>query len=278
MTAGLVDLHLHTTASDGYHTVPQLIEKITKAGIIAFSITDHDTFDAIDEAEEIARDKNLTFIPGIELSAYHEDREVHILAYYVDQTAKDFVDLLKYFKQERTHRAERILIRLKQHGMTIGMDEVMIEANGAPVTRPHIASLMLKKDYVKTFQEAFYSYLSNNASCFEPKVNISPALIFETIMQCGGVSFIAHPYNFSEDVLLYFINAGVDGLEVNHPSLSGEQRAFLKKLAKSYFLLTSGGSDFHGGQRDDYGNLGKFSATLSDIAAMKQRLSDKKPD
>ncbi len=277
MSTGLVDLHLHTTASDGFHTVSQLIEKLIEAGISTFSITDHDTFEALDEAEEIARKKNLTFVPGTELSSYHEGREVHILAYYVDRTSPEFITLLKYFKQERTHRAERILTRLNQRGMTIGMDEVMMEANGAPITRPHIASLMLKKEYVKTFQEAFYGYLANNAPCFEPKVHVSPAYIFETITQCGGVSFIAHPYNMPEDVLLYFINSGVDGLEVNHPSLSGEQGRFLKKLAESYFLLTSGGSDFHGGRRGDEGNLGKYSAALSDVTAMKQRLSSKTP-
>ncbi len=276
MAGQIADLHLHTTASDGYYPVAGLIEKLRDAGIQTFSISDHDTFDALDEAENLAIQYNMTLIPGIELSASHEGKEVHILAYFIDRTSDEFCTLLDYFKKERTHRAERILNRLKQKGFPIELSEVLDEANGAPITRPHIATLMLKKEYVKTFQEAFYLYLANNAPCYEPKVYISPSYICETISKCGGVSLIAHPGNLPENIIMHFIEAGIDGLEVSHPSHGGEQMRFLKKLAESYFLLTSGGSDFHGGRRSDEHNLGKFGCTLSEVEAMKRRLVKRK--
>jgi hypothetical protein len=276
MSGGLIDLHLHTTASDGYYPTAELIEKLKLAGIRTFSITDHDTMDALDEAEQIARQNNMTLIPGTELSASHEGREVHVLAYFVDRTSEEFRTLLNFFKKERTYRAERILHRLGEKGFRIDMQEVLDTAQGAPITRPHIANTMLKKEYVKTFQEAFYLYLANNAPCYEPKVYVAPEYICETISKCGGLSFIAHPGNLPEDILMHFIKAGIDGLEITHPSHSSEQTRFLKKIAESYFLLTSGGSDFHGGKRNDEHNIGKYCPSALEVEAMKKRLTKKK--
>jgi predicted metal-dependent phosphoesterase TrpH len=276
MSVGLIDLHLHTTASDGYYPTAGLIDKLRQAGIRTFSITDHDTFDALDEAGQLALRYDMELIPGTELSASHEGREVHILAYFVDRSIEEFNSLLTFFKQERTHRAERILRRLQQKGFAIEIDDVLNEAHGAPITRPHIANTMLKKEFVKSFQEAFYLYLANNAPCYEPKVYVSPDYICETISKCGGLSFIAHPGNLPEDLILHCIKAGIDGLEVTHPSHGAEQTKFLRKLAESYFLLTSGGSDFHGGGRNDEHNIGKYCPSHAEVEAMKKRLTRKK--
>lgn len=276
MSAGLIDLHLHTTASDGYFPAAGLIEKLRNAGIQTFSITDHDTVGAFDEASQLALKFNMELISGTELSASHEGREVHILAYFFDASSEEFSNLLAYFRHERVHRAERILHRLRQKGCDIGIEDVLIEAQGAPITRPHIANTMIRKEFVKTFQEAFYLYLANNASCYEPKVYVSPEYICETINKSGGLSFIAHPGMLPENIILHFIEAGIDGLEVTHPSHSGEQTKFLKKLAESYFLLTSGGSDFHGGRRNDEHNIGKFCPSAPELEAMKKRLSKRK--
>jgi predicted metal-dependent phosphoesterase TrpH len=272
--SGRVDLHLHTTASDGFYTPKELVEKAVRAGFQAISITDHDTLEGYKAALPIAKKSSLELIPGVELSSEFQGKEVHILGYFVDPENNEFQAALQFFTKERFYRAERIIKKLNSMGLALSINEISDQYPGLPIGRPHIAELLLKKEYVKSFQEAFYSYLGNNAPAYEKKVYISPESAFRLISAASGLSFIAHPGNMPEDVLKALIDAGCDGIEVMHPSLSNTQIKFLHELTNNYFLLRSGGSDFHGGKKKDDENFGRFYLRYDEVRAMKSRLTN----
>ena len=145
-------------------------------------------------------------------------------------------------------------------------------AKNSAVGRPHIAQALLEKGQVKSFFEAFYKYIGNHAPAYERKVHLSPQSAFKIINDAGGLSFIAHPGNMPEILIKELIDAGVDGIEVIHPSHSPEQVRFYRGIVNEYFLLESGGSDYHGGRREDDDNLGKYYTTIKVIDAMRTRL------
>jgi 3',5'-nucleoside bisphosphate phosphatase len=267
-----VDLHLHTKYSDGYYTPRELLAKAKNLGISTISITDHDTVDSFDEASGIAQKEDITLISGAEFTTYVDNREIHILGYFFDTKHPDLVKILSFFKSERIHRAERILWKLKNHGISIQLDEVLQEAKSSPITRPHIATILMEKGAVKSYVDAFNLYLGNHASCYEKKIYVDPATVFETISATGGLSFIAHPSVMPEEIIRKLIDAGVDGIEVVHPSHTPSQERYFREIAESYFLLQSGGSDFHGGKKNDENNLGGFFVTESYVADMRKRL------
>ncbi len=276
MVRRLADLHLHTNASDGILSVSDLVKKVAGRGIKIFSITDHDNFDALDEADKLAQEYNLTSIPGIELGISFEGKEVHILAYFFDRTNEELLSLLKYLKSEREHRAIKIIQKLSAKGFKIGIEEVLIQANGAPIVRPHIAQVLYKKGYVKNPNAAYHLYLANHASCYEPKIFISPNIVFDTISKSGGISSIAHCGNLPDNLVMNMIESGLDAIEIQHPSHSTEQVNFLRKLTESYFLLVTGGSDYHGDRPADESNLGKYFVYEAEVDAIKQRLQKRK--
>lgn len=272
--SGRVDFHLHTTASDGFHSPKELIEKAARAGFTAISITDHDTLEGYKAALPFAKKASLELIPGVELSSEFQGREVHILGYFVDPENAEFQAALEFFTKERFYRAERIVKKLNSMGIDLSINEITDQFPGLPIGRPHIAELLLKKEYVKSFPEAFYSYLGNSAPAYEKKVYISPESAFRLITAASGLSFIAHPGNMSEEVLKALIDAGCDGIEVMHPSMNNSQIKFLHELTNNYFLLRSGGSDFHGGKKKDDENFGRFYMRYDDVRAMRSRLSN----
>jgi len=272
--SGRVDFHLHTTASDGFHSPKELVEKAVRAGFSAISITDHDTLEGYKAALPFARKASLELIPGVELSSEFQGKEVHILGYFVDTESTEFQSALEFFTKERFYRAERIIKKLNNIGLDLSINEIADQYPGLPIGRPHIAELLLRKEYVKSFPEAFYTYLGNNAPAYEKKVYISPESAFRLIAAASGLSFIAHPGNMPEDVLKALIDAGCDGIEVMHPSLNNSQIKFLHDLTNNYFLLRSGGSDFHGGKKKDDENFGRFYLRYDEVRAMKSRLTN----
>lgn len=272
--SGRVDLHLHTTASDGFYAPKELIEKAARAGFTAISITDHDTLEGYKAALPFAKKLSLELIPGVELSSEFQGKEVHILGYFVDPDNAEFQAALEFFTKERFYRAERIIKKLNGMGLDLSINEIADQYPGLPIGRPHIAELLLKKEYVKSFPEAFYSYLGNNAPAYEKKVYISPESAFRLISAASGLSFIAHPGSMPEEVLKALIDAGCDGIEVMHPSLNNSQIKFLHELTNNYFLLRSGGSDFHGGKKKDDENFGRFYVRYDEVRAMRSRLSN----
>jgi 3',5'-nucleoside bisphosphate phosphatase len=266
------DLHTHSYYSDGYHSPEKLIEKAKNQGIKILSITDHDSVNAFSEAAEYAEKAGIEVIPGVEISTDIRDTEVHILGYFVDPQNKDLEHYLNFFREERYKRAIRMVNKLNILGLDITIDDVMVFAKDSAIGRPHIAQALLAKGQVKSFFEAFYKFIGNHAPAYERKVHLSPQSAFKIINDAGGLSFIAHPGNMPEILIKELIDAGVDGIEVIHPSHSPEQVKFYRGIVIEYFLLESGGSDFHGGKREDDENLGKYFTSPKVVDTMRTRL------
>ncbi len=267
-----VDLHTHTIHSDGSYTTEELLIKAKQSGIQALSITDHDNISAIEEATELGKKIGMEIIPGVEISTDYQDKEVHILAYFFNIKNDELNDCLKFFRDERLKRAVRIVKKLQNLGLHLTIEDVLEETNSEAVGRPHIASAMLKKGLISSYYEAFNKYIGNDCPAYEKKVHLSPKSAFKIINDAGGLAFLAHPGNMPEDLLKDIISSGVDGIEVVHPSHNKQLVNYYKGIANQYYLLQSGGSDFHGGKRNDENNLGDFYIDYSALDAMRQRL------
>lgn len=267
-----IDLHMHTNYSDGQHTPEELILKVKEAGIDLISITDHDTVDGIEEGIEIGKRNGVEVIAGLEISSDIRDREVHILGYFIDTNNKELADYLKFFRAERIKRAARIAEKLNALGLSIELSDIMDVAKNSAVGRPHIAKAMVKKGLVTNYFEAFSKYIGNGCPAYERKVHVSPRSAFKIISDAGGLSFIAHPGNLPDTIMVELIEAGLDGIEVIHPSHLPYQIKHYRGIVNEYFLLESGGSDFHGGDRNDYANLGKYTIGVSKVEAMRKQL------
>lgn len=267
-----IDLHMHTNYSDGQHTPEELILKVKEAEIDLISITDHDTVDGIAEGIEFGKRNGVEVIPGLEISSDIRDREVHILGYFIDTNNKELADYLKFFRAERIKRAARIAEKLNALGLSIELSDIMDVAKNSAVGRPHIAKAMVKKGLVTNYFEAFSKYIGNGCPAYERKVHVSPRSAFKIISDAGGLSFIAHPGNLPDKIMVELIEAGLDGIEVIHPSHLPYQIKHYRGIVNEYFLLESGGSDFHGGDRNDYTNLGKYTIGISKVEAMRKQL------
>ena len=267
------DLHTHTYFSDGFHSPEQLIKKAAKQGIKTLSITDHDNVIGIFEALEFAKKYEIEIIPGVEISSDIRDTEVHILGYFIDPKNTDLEHYLNFFREERYKRAIRMVKKLNILGLDVSIDDVLVFAKNSAIGRPHVAQALLAKGQVKSFFEAFYKFIGNHAPAYERKVHLSPQSAFKIIADAGGLSFIAHPGNMPEILIKELIDAGVDGIEVIHPSHSPEQVRFYRGIVNEYFLLESGGSDFHGGKREDDENLGKYYTSSKVVNTMRTRLA-----
>lgn len=267
-----IDLHMHTNYSDGQHSPEELIIKVKEAGIDLISITDHDTIGGIAEGIEIGKHYGIEVIPGLEISSDIKDREVHILGYFFDPNNNELEEYLKFFRIERIKRASRIAEKLNALGLNIKLEDIMDVAKNSAVGRPHIAKAMVNKGLVSNYFEAFNKYIGNNCPAFERKVHLSPRSAFKIINDAGGLAFIAHPGNLPDAIMIELIDAGLDGIEVIHPSHLPHQIKHYRGIVNEYFLLESGGSDFHGGDRNDYSNLGKYTIGFSKIEAMRKQL------
>ena len=267
-----IDLHTHTNHSDGFFTPAQLIDKAREKNIDILSITDHDNLAAIEEAVEYGKKVGMEIIPGVEISSDILDREIHILGYFVEPGNAELERYLHFFREERLKRADRIVSKLNVIGISLQLDDVLKISKNSAVGRPHIAQALVEGGFTNSYYEAFNKYIGNGCVAYEKKVHVSPRSAFKIINDSGGLAFIAHPGVMPENILKELIEAGVDGIEVIHPSHNNQLVKFYRGIVNEYFLLESGGSDFHGGKREDENNLGKFFVNQSVVEAMRQRL------
>lgn len=270
-----IDLHMHTNYSDGSLSTSDLLMRASNAGLNIISITDHDNMNALSDATILGKELGIEVIPGLELSTDLDDKEIHLLAYFVDPNSEELQKYLSFFRQERFHRARRIVQKLRNLGMNISIDDVMEKAKSSSVGRPHIAYAMVDLGLIKNYQEAFDKYIGDYSPAFERKIHVSPHSALKLISDAGGLSFIAHPGNMKESIISSLIKAGIDGIEIVHPSHSESQTKFYKGIVDQYCLLASGGSDFHGGKKNDDYNFGKYTIDQSYFEAMKKMLHRK---
>ncbi|MFZ1320277.1 MAG: PHP domain-containing protein [Ignavibacteria bacterium] len=268
------DLHLHTNYSDGVLSPSKLIDLAKKKDLSVISITDHDNVNGIDEAIEYGNSVGVQVIPGVEISADIEDSEIHILGYFIDHKNPEFLDFLKNSRQMRIERNEKIVNRLNDLGSKISFDDLLKKVGEqSSLGRPHIAMELHDEGFVKTYYEAFFKYIGDDKTAFVRKTNPDAKDVIKMISKCKGLSFIAHPgKHIRDEKLLKLIEQGLDGIEVVHPSHDKESMAYFNKIISEKFLLSSGGSDFHGGIKNDSSSLGKFYISGTEIQNMKRRL------
>lgn len=274
MTTGKADLHMHSVYSDGQHTPQELVDIARKTGFTVISVTDHDNVSGIEEAIEHGRNTGVTVIPGIELSAEICDMEIHILGYFIDYKSEYLGNRLKDLRQRRLERGGKIIQKLNEMGSKITLGTVVdLAGDNTAIGRPHIAKALNKEGFVGSFSEAFYKYIGDGKPAYVRKPNISAKDAIGLISAAGGLSFVAHPGKYvTEEIFSELISYGLDGIEIIHPSHKKEDMSNLRKTAEVNFLLTSGGSDFHGGSRNDRKNFGAFYVTVAEVNNMKRRL------
>jgi len=255
-----IDLHIHTTYSDGYYSPQDILILAKNKKLSTISITDHDTIDVYlkDNIIEKAKELELEIIPGVEISTEHNDSEIHILGYNFDIYNKKLNDVLNFIITERVNRVKRIIKKLNSNGIDITFEELEKLHKSTTYGRPHVADMMIRKGYIKNIYEAFTYHIGINCYAYEKKIHISPKIAIDIIHEAGGIAIMAHPNKTNEEILNYLINSGIDGFEIIHPSHTNSIKNNLKKLVDYYFLLETGGSDFHGGNKNDNENLGNY--------------------
>jgi len=249
----MIDLHTHTTFSDGTDTPTQLINKALAVGITTIALTDHDSISGWQEAT-IALRPGICLVPGAEVSCQTLDGiSVHILGLLFDSSNTELIDTLEKTRENRFGRMEKIIAKINEAGIEISMSEVLEQlSDGATLGRPHLADALIKKGVVASREEAFTQMLHNHSKYYVSHYSPTPEAVIKLIKDAGGVSVIAHPMashrgrTISLDTFGSLIQAGLDGIEVDHRDHSAEEKTQLISLAKESRLVMTGASDYHG--------------------------------
>jgi predicted metal-dependent phosphoesterase TrpH len=280
MTQSIVDLHSHTTYSDGSATPFELIELACSGGARAVAITDHDTVAGLEEGRAAARELGIEFINGLELSAEYSPGTMHILGYYVDDRHPGLATKLEELRTARNARNPEIAIRLQAIGVNIEYAEVAAMAGNDVVGRPHFARALVDRGHATSIQDAFDRFLAKGAAAYVEKKRFTPDESILLIHQAGGVAVLAHPYQLKlgrdriESLLRELVEMGLDGIEAIYSRHSTEDRDYYSKLAKRFDLLITGGSDYHGTYKPDINlvrGLGDLAVPYSLLEGLKTR-------
>jgi len=241
-----VDLHTHSTASDGSRAPADVIREAKRIGLAALALTDHDTIDGIAEATAMGAELGVRVIPGIELSAVEGDSETHILGLHLSDMRAMECELVG-LRDMRRARAARIVQRLNDLGVRIELTAVLEQAAGGAVGRPHVARAMIAEGWAVDFRDAFDRYLGNGRPAYVSKDRLAVVDAIALIHRAGGLAVLAHPsHTGTRERIESFVNQGIDGVEVRHPSHSADDTARLMALVDHFSLVPSGGSDWHG--------------------------------
>ncbi|HLJ86178.1 MAG TPA: PHP domain-containing protein [Candidatus Angelobacter sp.] len=246
----MIDLHTHTTSSDGTLSSGELLHLAIRTGVQALAITDHDTFSGYDQAK--AQNPDLELVCGIELSTKYQDKTVHLLGYFVHgEPTAAFREWIAYLQANRHERNKKLVAKLQSAGMNITFEEVSQRGGSLP-GRPHFAALLVEKGIAASIQEAFDLYLDEQGSCYVPREEPSFQEAVKQMAAGGGISSLAHPVRISRNLQVVQEHVaemqalGLRAIEVYHSDHSAEEMSFYLSLAGRYALGITGGSDFHG--------------------------------
>ncbi len=245
-----VDLHTHSTASDGVYTPTELLHKAKEAGLEVMALTDHDTTDGLEEARQTAQVVNIDFIPGIEINTDISGGEVHVLGYFLEYGRQEFQGVLKVLRDARVRRGQRMVELLNEHGVHITWQRVREIAQGS-VGRPHVAEALMEAGYVQSIGEAFDKYIGAGCFAYVPRYKLTPVDAVHLISSANGLPVIAHPMEIPgldelRNWLPDLCKAGMVGLETYYGQYMPVEESELLALAHAYHLIPTGGSDFHG--------------------------------
>lgn len=246
----MIDLHAHTTASDGRSTPRELVERAVEVGITTLAVTDHDTMAAVPEVAALATATGLEFVPGIEITSVSRGKDAHVLGYFLTPGAPGLSELITDQRRRRAERAREIGRRLEQMGAPIDVDALLSSAgerSGKAIARPQIAQALIAAGHVSTVAEAFDRFLGETCAAYVPHTGASPAEVVRLIVAGGGIASLAHPGHLKQDdVIPELVDAGMAALEVYHCSHDEAATGHYLQLAKRLSLAVTGGSDYHG--------------------------------
>jgi predicted metal-dependent phosphoesterase TrpH len=255
-----IDLHTHTNRSDGTDTPTELIENAVKAGLDVVGLTDHDTTVGWAEAQEAADRVGIRLVKGLEVSTELQHRSIHLLGYDIDPDDPPLLTELAKVIEGRSGRVPKFVARFKAIGIDVTAEEILAKVGGADaVGRPHLADVLIDKGVVTTRDEAFREYLSPGQPGYVGRYSIPTDEAIRLVKAAGGKAVLAHPWSrgsnkvLTPDRIAELVDFGLDGIEVDHPDHSEEQREGLRKIAAAHDLVVTGSSDYHGtGKTDDF--------------------------
>lgn len=248
----MIDLHTHSTASDGTYTPAQLMEYAHARNINAIALTDHDSIDGIIEAQKKARELSMEFIPGIELSIQWPTGEFHLLGLGLQSPSKELLGAIDFLRQERDNINIKMAQKLQEQGIAITYEEVVEKAGTKTIGRPHFASLMIEKGFIRQRQQAFDQYFAKGRPCYVERTGLDLEDAVKAIKTSGGIPVQAHPLSMyvswgkMEDTMIDIQMHGVEGLEAWHPGTRVSEAYRLEELARKLGMTATAGSDFHG--------------------------------
>lgn len=248
----MIDLHVHTTASDGQYTPTEIINKAIEKKIKAIAITDHDTVAGLEEAKKAAEKKEIILVPGIELNINGSPGEFHLLGLGLKDTSSSMKTVLENVIKNRNIRNENIIQKMKDDGISISLDEFYTEFQNAIIGRPHFAAMLVKKGIVKTRQQAFDQYLARGKKWYCERIgtNLDEAIV--AITDSGGIPVLAHPMSLylswgkMPEMFQQYFEQGIQGIEAYHPGARVTECLRLEELGRKLGFFITAGSDFHG--------------------------------
>lgn len=254
----MIDLHAHTTASDGSCTPTELVRLAQQLGLTALAVTDHDTVGGLDEAIAAASECGLELVPGIEISVDYPNGEFHLLGYYLDFRHAGFLSRLFELQENRFNRNGVMVRRIQELGYDLTMEDVLAESGGGQVGRPHFARALVNKGYAESVDDAFDRLIGEGKPLYVAKLKLGPGEAIDLVHQAGGIAVLAHPKytDFRTEAALHAELAalkamGLDGLECYYSQHTEEETRSYLRLAERLDLLVTSGSDFHGTPKPD---------------------------
>jgi len=270
----VIDLHLHTTASDGRSTPEQLVRRLAAEGIRTFALTDHDTTAGIAAATAAAAPLGLRVIPGIEVTSVHQGIDLHLLGYFFDPDHVELIDFLVAQREDRRRRVREMIDRLASLGIVLNVQSIMKKASqmtGKALGRPVIARLLVAKGHARDIADAFDRFLATGRPAFVARRGATPADVIALIGRAGGLVSFAHPGKLGQDDLIPVLAAaGLGAIEVFHPDHNDATTARYAAMARALGLATSGGSDYHGPRSGRAEALGRVNLPPEAFEAFEQ--------
>lgn len=273
----MIDLHLHTTVSDGRLSPVELVARVAAAGITVLSVTDHDTVAGLAQVGVLASASGLRLVPGIEITAVADGRDLHMLGYFFDPESAPLLAFLEGQRAQRVSRVREIGARLARLGMAIDVESLVAAAAARPgssIGRPQIARALVAAGHVGSVQQAFECWLATGLPAFVPRTGSSPAAVVAVIHGAGGIAAMAHPaVTRRDDLIPELAGHGMDAIEIYHSDHTPDDERHYRGLATRLGLLTSGGSDFHGDPSTRPGDLLNRSPASSLRGGVRLRTS-----
>jgi 3',5'-nucleoside bisphosphate phosphatase len=272
------DLHLHTNFSDGTFTPEELVLQAQKSGLACIAVTDHDSVEGCARAAAACAAVNMEFVTGTELTAEHDDTELHVLGYFLDTQNKKLLAEIAKFQAVRQNRIYEMVARINDLGMPLEVESVFALANCKSPGRPHVARAMAKAGLVRNLDEAFELFLKKGRAAWVPKSKVSALEAIELVHQAGGLAVMAHPgLNRTDNIIPDLVAAGMDGIECFHTKHSTTMAERYLEIADKYKLLVTGGSDCHGFSKGKP-LIGTVKLPYEHVQKMKERIARRAGD